>query len=112
MEERMKDVSCPLCHDENIKFVTHVHIEGTEDTRPLYMCLNYKDFFWGDSGEKAQRLSEFCKTRFFEPDKCDEDKFVFFPQHQYGDSTLSEIKELDIICFACENKRFVLRRKK
>jgi hypothetical protein len=110
VEDIMKDLTCPLCHDTNISLAAHVQVEGTEETRPLYICLNYEDFFWGDNGEKVKKLSDLCKTRFFEPDKCDEDKFVFFPQHQYADSTLSEIKELDIICFECANKRFVLKK--
>ncbi|NIO48519.1 MAG: hypothetical protein GTN73_03635 [Candidatus Aminicenantes bacterium] len=106
----MEKITCPFCFDKNIEHISDVRIEGTDKTRPLYRCNNFESYFWGDTEEKAPMLSNLCKTRWLKPEKCSEDIYIFFPQHEFAGSTLGETKELDLICSNCPNKNFILKK--
>lgn len=106
----MEKIICPFCFDNNVKHISDVRIEGTDKTRPLYRCNSFESYFWGDTEEKAQMLSDLCKTRILKPEKCSEDIYIFFPQHEFSSSTLGETKELDLICSNCPNKNFILKK--
>lgn len=103
-----EEIICPFCHNRNVSHISEVQIEGTERKRDLYRCNNFDVFFWGDTGERVHKLSQLCKTRWLEPEKCDEHIFVFFPQHEIAESALGEIRELDLICSQCPKRNFVL----
>ena len=105
----MEDIICPFCVDKDVSLVCEVENKKTGKKRPLYKCENLGGFFWGDTKERVQELADMCRTRFLYPEKCIEDVLIYFPPHEYRDSTLDDVKELDIICASCKLKDFIIR---
>ncbi len=102
----LEEYLCPFCSSKTIRHIYDAKVKKTDSVKPLYRCDQCEEFFWKDSGERVEWLSNLCETRWLESEKCNESVLNFFPQQGTEDSPLENIKKLDRICSDCPYKKF------
>jgi len=101
---------CPSCFSIDSEHICDARIKNTNKSRPLYKCNQCGGFFWYDTGEKVQWLSQICETRWVNRKMCDKEVLTLFPRSLLNNSM--DIEALDKICSECPHKKFILPARK
>jgi len=102
----IEEMMCPSCFSIDSEHIYDARIKNTDESRPLYKCSQCGGFFWYDTGEKVQWLSQLCETRWANRQLCNEEVLTLFPKLLLNNSM--HIEALDKICSECPHKKFTL----